>query len=90
LYSPQYYEIWRLGEVMGISITFMTVDLLGGIFSDLSLIFKADFDVIAAVTYTLVVVILGWNSYRISFDPQSKSTSTPKEGHSISCKCNDN
>ncbi|KIM90625.1 hypothetical protein PILCRDRAFT_84557 [Piloderma croceum F 1598] len=52
---PQYYEIWRLGEVRGISITFMIVDLLGGVFSDLSLIFKADFDTIAAITYTLVV-----------------------------------
>ena len=34
----------------------MAVDLLGGVFSDLSLIFKADFDVIPAITYTLVVV----------------------------------
>ena len=40
----------------GISVTFMVVDLLGGVFSDLSLIFKADFDIIAAITYTLVVV----------------------------------
>jgi len=54
---PQYYEIWRLGEVMGISITFMAVDLLGGVFSDLSLIFKEKFDIIAAITYTLVVVL---------------------------------
>lgn len=53
---PQYYEIWKHGEVIGISITFMAIDLLGGVFSDLSLIFKADFDIIAAVTYTLVVV----------------------------------
>jgi hypothetical protein len=42
--------------VIGISITFMIVDLLGGVFSDLSLVFKTDFDAIAAVTYTLVVV----------------------------------
>jgi hypothetical protein len=34
----------------------MIIDLLGGVFSDLSLIFKADFDTIAAITYTLVVV----------------------------------
>jgi len=54
---PQYYEIWKHGEVIGISITFMAIDLLGGVFSDLSLIFKADFDIIAAVTYTLVVVL---------------------------------
>lgn len=34
----------------------MFVDLMGGIFSDLSLVFKADLDVIAAVTYSIVVV----------------------------------
>lgn len=54
---PQYYEIWKHGEVIGISVTFMAVDLLGGVFSDLSLIFKADFDIVAAITYTLVVVL---------------------------------
>ncbi|KAJ7210385.1 hypothetical protein GGX14DRAFT_450539 [Mycena pura] len=53
---PQYFEIWRLKEVAGISITFMLVDALGGVFSDLSLAFKQKFDVIAAVAYTLVVV----------------------------------
>ena len=34
----------------------MTIDLLGGVFSDLSLVFKPKFDVIAAVAYSLVVV----------------------------------
>ena len=34
----------------------MLVDLLGGLFNDLSLAFKDKFDVIAGVTYTLVVV----------------------------------
>jgi hypothetical protein len=27
---PQYVEIWRLREVVGISVLFMVVDLLGG------------------------------------------------------------
>lgn len=54
--SPQYYEIWKHGEVIGISLTFMVVDLLGGLFSDLSLAFKKDLDVIAAITYSIVVV----------------------------------
>ncbi|KAL6307228.1 PQ loop repeat-domain-containing protein [Sparassis latifolia] len=52
---PQYYEIYKHREVVGISVTFMTVDMLGGVFSDLSLAFKQKFDVIAAVTYSLVV-----------------------------------
>ncbi|KAH9840118.1 PQ loop repeat-domain-containing protein [Rhodofomes roseus] len=56
---PQYYEIWKHKEVIGISIPFMTVDMLGGVFNDLSLAFKSDFNVIASVTYTLVVVMDG-------------------------------
>ncbi|TCD71814.1 hypothetical protein EIP91_003157 [Steccherinum ochraceum] len=52
---PQYYEIYKHKEVIGISTTFMLVDCLGGVFSDLSLAFKDKFDVIAAITYSLVV-----------------------------------
>ncbi|KAK7677526.1 hypothetical protein QCA50_019532 [Cerrena zonata] len=55
----QYYEIYKHREVVGISITFMLVDLLGGIFSDLSLAFKARFDTIAAITYSLVIFLDG-------------------------------
>ena len=54
--SPQYYEIYKYREVIGISIPFMVIDLLGGVFSDLSLVFKPKFDVIAGVAYSLVVV----------------------------------
>ncbi|KZT70733.1 hypothetical protein DAEQUDRAFT_764312 [Daedalea quercina L-15889] len=56
---PQYYEIWKHKEVIGISILFMTVDMLGGVFNDLSLAFKSEFNVIASVTYSLVVVMDG-------------------------------
>jgi hypothetical protein len=55
---PQYYEIYRLRAVVGISLTFMAVDLLGGLFSILSLVFKSRFDAIAGVAYSLVVVRL--------------------------------
>ncbi|KAJ3818898.1 PQ loop repeat-domain-containing protein [Lentinula raphanica] len=59
-FVPQYYEIYNRKEVIGISIWFMAVDLLGGVFSDLSLVFKAgDFDIVAAVTYSLVIVMDG-------------------------------
>ena len=34
----------------------MAVDLLGGVFSDLSLVFKQHFDAVASTTYSLVVV----------------------------------
>ncbi|KAI0630579.1 PQ loop repeat-domain-containing protein [Trametes polyzona] len=56
---PQYYEIYKYKEVVGISITFMAVDLLGGVFNDLSLAFKDEFDVVAGVTYSLVVLLDG-------------------------------
>ncbi|KAJ7476959.1 hypothetical protein B0H11DRAFT_1865312 [Mycena galericulata] len=55
----QYHEIYKRREVVGLSITFMTVDLLGGVFSDLSLAFKPKFDAIATITYSLVVVMDG-------------------------------
>ncbi|KAH8093259.1 PQ-loop-domain-containing protein [Cristinia sonorae] len=56
---PQYYEIYKFREVIGISILFMLVDCLGGVFSNLSLAFKEPFDIIAAITYSLVVVLDG-------------------------------
>ncbi|KAJ8094408.1 hypothetical protein PM082_010842 [Marasmius tenuissimus] len=52
---PEYYEIYKRKEVIGISISFMLIDAMGGVFSDLSLAFSpGDFDIIAAVGYTLV------------------------------------
>ncbi|KAI0358018.1 hypothetical protein OH77DRAFT_1449539 [Trametes cingulata] len=56
---PQYYEIYKYKEVIGISLIFMSVDLLGGVFNDLSLAFKDKFDVVAGVTYSLVVLLDG-------------------------------
>jgi len=50
------YEIYRHKEVIGISITFMTVDLLRAVFSNLSLAFKDEFDIIASISYSLVVI----------------------------------
>ena len=47
---PQYWEIYKLKEVKGISMTFMAIDIAGGLFSVLSLIFRDDFDVAAAVS----------------------------------------
>ena len=55
-YRPQYYEIYVHKEVVGISLVFMAVDCLGGVFSTLSLVFKEEFDVIAGISYINVVV----------------------------------
>lgn len=37
-------------------MSFVVIDWLGGIFSVLSLVFKEKFDVIAGITYALVIV----------------------------------
>jgi len=54
---PQYWEIFQRREVVGISIPFITVDLLGGVFSLLSLVFRPKFDALAGVAYSLVVAM---------------------------------
>ncbi|PWZ01960.1 hypothetical protein BCV70DRAFT_148325, partial [Testicularia cyperi] len=54
---PQYYEIWKLKEVRGISLLFLFIDCSGGVFSLLSLVFKSYFDAIAAVNYIGIVVL---------------------------------
>ncbi|KAF8889356.1 PQ loop repeat-domain-containing protein [Infundibulicybe gibba] len=53
---PQYYEIYQTRRVLGVSMLFMTIDILGGVFSDLSLAFRDDFDILAGIAYTLVIV----------------------------------
>ncbi|TFK26255.1 hypothetical protein FA15DRAFT_667752 [Coprinopsis marcescibilis] len=52
---PQYWEIYKIKAVIGISLTSITVDILGGVFSNLSLVFREDIDVIAAVQYSSVI-----------------------------------
>ncbi|KAF8605845.1 hypothetical protein BDV93DRAFT_30286 [Ceratobasidium sp. AG-I] len=54
---PQYWEIWKRKEVVGISMLFMTTDMLGGVFSVVSLVFQSQFDGVAAVSYVLVVMV---------------------------------
>ncbi|KAG9018699.1 hypothetical protein FRB90_010467 [Tulasnella sp. 427] len=60
---PQYVEIWKRKELMrgptGISMLFMAVDMGGGLFSCLSLVFKPKFDGVAAATYLAVVILDG-------------------------------
>lgn len=55
---PQYYEIYKYKEVIGVSLMFMFVDMMGGVFSDLSLAFKDRFDIVAGIAYSLVVVCI--------------------------------
>lgn len=53
---PQYYEIYKHKEVIGISMIFVLVDFFGGVFSTLSLVFKEKFDVLAGIMYGLDIV----------------------------------
>ncbi|KAJ7915816.1 hypothetical protein B0H13DRAFT_2231789 [Mycena leptocephala] len=57
---PQYIEIWRRREVVGISLLLLVLDMLGGIFMNLSLAFKDRYDVVAGITYSLIVVLEGF------------------------------
>ncbi|KAJ3568530.1 hypothetical protein NP233_g5646 [Leucocoprinus birnbaumii] len=54
---PQYWEIYRLREVKGISYTFICIDMLGGVLNDLSLAFSSEFNGLAAASYTAVTVM---------------------------------
>ncbi|TFK40873.1 hypothetical protein BDQ12DRAFT_627679 [Crucibulum laeve] len=56
---PQYWEIYKHKEVIGVSMVFISIDFIGAIFNDLSLVFKEELDVIAVVTYSIVVVMDG-------------------------------
>jgi hypothetical protein len=53
---PQYYEIYKFKAVIGISLVFMAIDMLGGLLNNLSLVFAERFDILAALSYTLVIV----------------------------------
>jgi hypothetical protein len=73
LLSPQFVEIWRRREVVGISILFMLVDCLGGVFSMLSLVFKDKIDVIASVTYLAVVVSPPHSHWRTTINTPNRN-----------------
>ncbi|EJU03660.1 hypothetical protein DACRYDRAFT_21172 [Dacryopinax primogenitus] len=54
---PQFFEIYKLGEVSGVSTLFMVIDGLGGLFSALSLAFKETIDPLLAFSYISVIVL---------------------------------
>lgn len=55
---PQYWEIYKLRQVIGISLFFLSVDILGGVFSFLSLFFRSDLDIAAFVRLPPVQYLL--------------------------------
>ncbi|OBT65395.1 hypothetical protein VE03_06030 [Pseudogymnoascus sp. 23342-1-I1] len=55
---PPYYEIWkRRGRVVGISLWFILIDLLGAVFSLMALVAQNEFDVLGGVLYIAVIIL---------------------------------
>lgn len=54
-FAPQFYEIYRAKEVVGLSYLFLFMDSLGAIFSLVSLACKSELDIIALVGYVAVL-----------------------------------
>ncbi|CAO1636990.1 unnamed protein product [Parajaminaea phylloscopi] len=54
---PQYWEIYKLGRVVGISLMLLIIDSAGAVFSLLALIFKPTFDGLAAANYIGILVL---------------------------------
>lgn len=46
---PQYYEIWKLREVQGISLIFLSLDILGGCLAASALFFRPELDYVGLV-----------------------------------------
>ncbi|CCJ31296.1 unnamed protein product [Pneumocystis jirovecii] len=62
---PPYYDIYIHKSVRGISFIFLLVDMGGAVFSFLSLLFEPKIDVLAAISYCIVVILeLGWRKKR--------------------------
>ncbi|KAF9085915.1 hypothetical protein BGX29_001690 [Mortierella sp. GBA35] len=55
-FFPQYVDIFRCRSVVGVSMVFITADAAGSVFSIISLVFRDNFDLLAALNYILVLV----------------------------------
>ncbi|BGP53205.1 hypothetical protein JCM8202_002761 [Rhodotorula sphaerocarpa] len=56
-FAPQFHEIWKAREVLGLSYIFLFMDSLGAVFSILSLAFKSEIDIIALIGYLAVLIL---------------------------------
>ncbi|GAA5853079.1 hypothetical protein JCM5353_007364 [Sporobolomyces roseus] len=55
-FFPQFWQIWKDREVVGLSYLFLAMDTLGAVFSILSLAFKTSLDGIAFAGYLIVII----------------------------------
>ncbi|KAI9599381.1 hypothetical protein BDF19DRAFT_381383, partial [Syncephalis fuscata] len=56
-FLPQYWEVWVTKSASGISYGFLAMDIIGSVFSILSLIFHEHIDPIAAAIYISVLIL---------------------------------
>ncbi|KAL5349776.1 hypothetical protein ACLOAV_004808 [Pseudogymnoascus australis] len=55
---PPYYEMWkRHGRVVGISLWFIFIDLLGAFFSLMALVAQREFDILGGILYIVVIIL---------------------------------
>lgn len=55
---PQFWEVYKFKAVVGISLVFLAIDLAGGLFSTLSLVWApGEFDTLASISYAAVAVL---------------------------------
>ncbi|ORY70645.1 hypothetical protein BCR35DRAFT_319050 [Leucosporidium creatinivorum] len=55
---PQFWEVWKFKAVIGVSYIFLLVDMSGGVFSILSLVWtEGEFDAVASASYAAVIVL---------------------------------
>jgi len=78
---PQYYEIWKMKEVQGVSMLFMLVDGLGGLFSFLSLVFQPPLDPLLSFSYVSVVLLdTGIMLLKITLNPIARRRRAREQG----------
>ncbi|GJJ76208.1 hypothetical protein EMPS_08567 [Entomortierella parvispora] len=55
-FMPQYFDIYRDRSVVGVSMPFIAADAAGACFSLISLAFREEFDLLAALNYVVVLI----------------------------------
>ncbi|KAF9344308.1 hypothetical protein BGX26_004540 [Mortierella sp. AD094] len=55
-FMPQYADIYRDKSVVGVSMAFIAADAMGAVFSIISLCFRDTIDILATLTYVMVLV----------------------------------
>ncbi|KAI9632444.1 PQ loop repeat-domain-containing protein [Dioszegia hungarica] len=85
-FIPQFYEIYRLRQVKGISLILFCVDITGGTLSAFALFFREELDIVALITYLgvasldLLIIVLYFTLGHSDAPPHSISNLPPASG----------